>query len=157
MAFSRASMVVTYYIKLFRTGADRHNSILMSLLLLVAETITKYFTERKIVLKNLTQLWHASKNTNFKSIPGEHSIFITPENLRKPLAFWRFQGVYKLNITVKWLKVLQKRREKLHDLNFPASIYWLKVNNKNTKTGCEICAKLTHFTHCSSVFLVNFE
>ena len=35
----RASMVVTYYIKLFRTGAERHNGILMSLLLIVAETI----------------------------------------------------------------------------------------------------------------------
>ena len=35
----RASMVVTYYIKLFHMGADRHNSILMSLLLLVAETV----------------------------------------------------------------------------------------------------------------------
>ena len=36
-----SSMVVTYYIKLFRMGADRHNGILMSLLLLVAEaTIT---------------------------------------------------------------------------------------------------------------------
>ena len=32
-------MVIAYYIKLFRTGADRHNGILMSLLLLVAETI----------------------------------------------------------------------------------------------------------------------
>ena len=32
-------MVVTYYIKLFRTGADRHNGILMSLSLLVAELI----------------------------------------------------------------------------------------------------------------------
>ena len=31
-------MVVTYYIKLFRTGADRHNGVLISLLLLVAET-----------------------------------------------------------------------------------------------------------------------
>ena len=31
-------MVVTYYIKLFRMGADRHNGILMSLLLLVTET-----------------------------------------------------------------------------------------------------------------------
>ena len=31
-------MVVTYYIKLFCTGSDRHNGILMSLLLLVAET-----------------------------------------------------------------------------------------------------------------------
>ena len=32
-------MVVTYYIKLFRTGTDEYNGILMSLLLLVAETI----------------------------------------------------------------------------------------------------------------------
>ena len=32
-------MVVTYYIKLFRTGANRQNSVLMSLLLLIAETI----------------------------------------------------------------------------------------------------------------------
>ena len=31
-------MFVTYYIKLFGTGADRHNGMLMSLLLVVAET-----------------------------------------------------------------------------------------------------------------------
>ena len=34
-------MVVTYYIKLFRTRADRHNGILMSLLFLVTETKLK--------------------------------------------------------------------------------------------------------------------
>ena len=33
-------MVISYYIKLFREGADRHNGILISLLLLVSETIT---------------------------------------------------------------------------------------------------------------------
>ena len=38
-ALWRAPMVVTYNIKLFRTGADRRNGISMSLLLLVAETI----------------------------------------------------------------------------------------------------------------------
>ena len=43
IALLRASMVVTYYIKLFRTGADRHNGILMSLLFLVAETIMEIF------------------------------------------------------------------------------------------------------------------
>ena len=32
-------MVVTYYIKLFRMGNNRHNGILMSLLLLVAAAI----------------------------------------------------------------------------------------------------------------------
>ena len=40
IALVRASMVVTSYIKLFRTGANRHNGILMSLFLLVAETIS---------------------------------------------------------------------------------------------------------------------
>ena len=33
-------MVATYYIKLFPSGADSHNGILMSFLFLVAETIT---------------------------------------------------------------------------------------------------------------------
>ena len=32
-------MPVTYYIKLFRTGADRHNGNLMSVLLAVTEII----------------------------------------------------------------------------------------------------------------------
>ena len=40
IALLHASVVVTYYIKLFRTGADRLNGILISLLLLAAETIT---------------------------------------------------------------------------------------------------------------------
>ena len=43
----------------------------------------------------------------------------------------------------------------------PAGVYLLKVNNKNTKTRCEICSKLTikalrHWRH-SGVFVVNFE
>ena len=37
VALLRAFMIVTYYIKLFQMGADRHNGILMSLLLLVEE------------------------------------------------------------------------------------------------------------------------
>ena len=56
---------------------------------------------------------------------------------------------------------------------YPAGIYLLKVNNRNTKTKCEISSKLiinrperrhwrnfklwTSFTPCSSVSIVNFE
>ena len=46
---------------------------------------------------------------------------------------------------------------------FPASIYLLKVNNRNTRTRCEICSKLTVKTpercqwHHSDIFIVNFE
>ena len=35
-------MVVTYYVKLFRTGDDRHSGILLSLLLLGAEAIISF-------------------------------------------------------------------------------------------------------------------
>ena len=37
----KIALVVTYYIKLFRRGANRHNGILMFLLLLVVETKNK--------------------------------------------------------------------------------------------------------------------
>ena len=47
IALVRASMVITYYIKLFRTGADRHNCILMSFLLLVTETMKEKYLLRK--------------------------------------------------------------------------------------------------------------
>ena len=36
----RASVVATHYIKLFRAGTGRHNVVFMSIVLLVAETIT---------------------------------------------------------------------------------------------------------------------
>ena len=48
IALVHASMVVTYYIKLFRTRAERHNGILMSLLLLVAETIILFDAELSV-------------------------------------------------------------------------------------------------------------
>ena len=45
--------------------------------------------------------------------------------------------------------------------NCPASIYMLKVNNRNNRRRCEICSKLTilwtYFTPCFSVSIVNFE
>ena len=45
----------------------------------------------------------------------------------------------------------------------PAGIYLLKVNNRNTRTRCEICSKLTINTperrhwRRSGFFIVNFE
>ena len=48
-------------------------------------------------------------------------------------------------------------------LLLPAGIYLFKVNNRNTRTRCEICSKLTIKTterrqwRRSSVFIINFE
>ena len=49
-------MVVTYYIKLFQTGAERHNNISMSLLLLVAETKTLMLSFLNILILVLLEL-----------------------------------------------------------------------------------------------------
>ena len=38
---------------------------------------------------------------------------------------------------------------------FPAGIYLLKVNNRSTRTRCEICSNRCEI--CSGVFIVNFE
>ena len=46
---------------------------------------------------------------------------------------------------------------------YPAGIYLLEVNNRNTRTRCEICSKLTikipEQRQCrrSGIFIVNFE
>ena len=41
--------------------------------------------------------------------------------------------------------------------DYPAGIYLLKVNNRNSRTRCEICSKLTIKWRRPSVFIVNFE
>ena len=49
------------------------------------------------------------------------------------------------------------------DESFPAGIYLLKVNKRNSRTRCEICSKLTikiperHHWPRSGIFIVNFE
>ena len=49
------------------------------------------------------------------------------------------------------------------EFHCPAGIYLLKVNNRNTRTRCGICSKLTINTperrhwRRSGVFIVNFE
>ena len=56
---------------------------------------------------------------------------------------------------------------------YPAGIYLLKVSNRNTRTSCEICSRLTikiperryrrffvnfeHMSHLALLFVVNFE
>ena len=54
-------------------------------------------------------------------------------------------------------KVISKK----FSLGYPASIYLLKVNNRNTITKCEISSNLTiktpYFTFCPIVSIVNFE
>ena len=66
---------------------------------------------------------------------------------------WFIFCYHVIMVTVKYLTTQ----------NMSLGIYLLKVNNKNTRTRCEICSKLTIKTpercqwHHSGVFIINFE
>ena len=59
---------------------------------------------------------------------------------------------FKMELFVKAVSILSAGnyfRKKFHLIyDSPAGIYMLKVNNRNTRTRCEIC---------SGIFIVNFE
>ena len=69
--------------------------------------------------------------------------------------------ILKLNAKVKALQsnltlsmmYLEEMSQRYNSALYPAGIYLFKVNNRNTRTRCEICSKLI----CSGVFIVNFE
>ena len=47
------------------------------------------------------------------------------------------QSPNQINLGTKWLNIIYKKTQ------FPAGNYMFKVNNRNTRTKCEICSKLT--------------
>ena len=73
------------------------------------------------------------------------------------MEFYIINSFYIIN--KNWLAA----NDVINDSKNPAGIYLLKVNNKNTRTRCEISSKLTIKTpehghwRRSGVFIVNFE
>ena len=101
-----------------------------------------------------------SKNTFFYRIPpvaaSAHLSF------RQKCAIWWPCVCFLFFTQFRLLKVVSV--SVTLSVNFsPAGIYLLKNNNKNTRTICEICLKLTIKTpewricRCSGAFTVNFE
>ena len=77
---------------------------------------------------------------------------------KNPLFSTSFSRLINL---VRKLHFMQKETDVSNQ--FQASIYLLKLSNRNTRARCEICSKLTiktperHQWHRSGVFIVNFE
>ena len=75
---------------------------------------------------------------------------------------WMYDGKIPFNEFKAIVSVVSIRNsEKI--ITYPAGIYLLKINNRNTRTRCEICSKLTvktperrHWLRFC-VFIVNFE
>ena len=87
-----ASMVVTYDIKFFRTGSDRHIHILMSLLLLVAVTINRLLSKgmSNIYLKVVTETLPKLRFSGLKKIVTR-SVFVELQYI----AYWiHFQNIH---------------------------------------------------------------
>ena len=54
---------------------------------------------------------------------------------------------------MKWVNYLLEKLNKQDFNTIPAGNYMLKVNNRNTRTRCEICSKSNN----KGIFIVNFE
>ena len=73
--------------------------------------------------------------------------------------FWKFMINCPLNTKFYWALPWEHTFKK----TIAANNYLLKVNNRNTRTRCEICSKLIiktperHHWRRSGVFIVNFE
>ena len=101
------------------------------------------------------------------------SLLIPPENIRKPLAFWCFQGVSNESSDVNWVNEFSKNDFHISGKRFlemsilkrrlvykksnaswikfsivdPPCICFFKANNGNTtRRRCEICSELTRKT-----------
>ena len=64
-------MVVNYYIKLFHERADKHNCILMSFLILVAETFSKYLVKPITTVSTGYRRSFLLVTFSFVKIPGD--------------------------------------------------------------------------------------
>ena len=103
--------------------------------------------------KNLEKL-RADTNVRLKNYCAQKKLnLINHDNIKES-----HLGIRKLHLNRKGNSLFPKNL-----LSFPAGIYLLKVNNRNTRTRCEICSKLTINTperrhwRRSGVFIVNFE
>ena len=73
---------------------------------------------------------------------------------------WKFDSMHQIHQSSN--SIHQSNSQHHHS---PAGIYLFKVNNGSTRAISEICSKLTiktpelwtDFTHCSGVFIVDFE
>ena len=88
-----------------------------------------------------------SKNENDKNdrcfdVILKKTISLTIRNFKKKY-LWERQGKA---LKLKRKNVIEAEIDEIKDLDtirYPAGIYLLKVNNRNTRTRCGICSKLT--------------
>ena len=107
-------------------------------------------------MERRNKLWKILKMRNRKRGVFRASQTLHPRSL---IGFWRsLQNSLGIGI---YLHVLRTTRN--FQMLFPAGSYLLKVSNRNTRTRCEICSKLTMkvpeqcYWYRSGVFIVNFE
>ena len=113
---------------------------------------------RKIVLqkKFILDVWHHSE----KASGGNCLLLFLALVLISAKLLLKFQSGELQQSFAFIYKSVVKRYFQADFKDIPASIYLVKVNNRNSRTRCEICLtiKTPERRHwCRSVFIVNFE
>ena len=91
-------------------------------------------------------------NLNLPLLNTLSQMFLDLQNFLKCFSIMHM----KVDCIIKWSALFIRKK-------IPAGIFLFKVNNRNTRTRCEICSKLTINTperrqwRRSGVFIVNFE
>ena len=115
------------------------------------------------ILNNVTFTSYADDNTPYVVRDGVIQVIESLKETSNELFCWFANNQLKANRDRCDLITSSINEVSICVENCPAGIYLFKVNNRNTRTRCEICSKLTINTperrqwRRSGVFIVNFE
>ena len=97
------------------------------------------------------------------------TVYAAPSDKNCSITYTSFSSTLNKESTLHFTLSLDRSYEHSYEITFfikssnPAGIYLFKVNNRNTRTRCKICSKLTikipeqrHWRR-SGIFIVNFE
>ena len=98
----------------------------------------KFLLFHKKFYKNFRRLANFLNKINFPCLKiYRQSVYIC----LSPFVMWLYWIVSPMRLTDAWLVEYYGLRNS--SLSTPAGIYLFKVNNRNNRTMCEICSKLT--------------
>ena len=121
--------------------------------------------QRCSVKKVFLEIW---QNSQENTCASGLQLYIKKETLAQvyfPVNFVKFLRIPSFIENLWWLLLTVFSQQLFPKMSpiIPACIYMLKVNNRNTRTRCEICSKLTikiperpHWRR-SGIFIISFE
>ena len=102
-----------------------------------------YIEHMELLLKIAEKILNAQENLNkmfLEEFPLTGLCKVWESHMRVSWEYFLFLIFFKPDMKFSFKSVCLNR---INQGSYPAGIYLLKINNRNTKTRCEICPKLT--------------